>query len=805
MSLEPQGSVPRNPEPHGLEPKGDDASLRGDELIVNPPKVDMAGCLAGLLDECEVHGRIVGHDFGMKVVWGEPNEGYSFLSVPPTIRLDPARALADLDECLFAIGHEGAHRYNTYSFLHPDLKPVLERIAPIEVMSRAIGFNAVFGGIEDPTINTWYAKVYPGSRERAERVYAGYFKEDGAQLYTPEIWMAQLLLGSYPKFGQYVSAVIRKWCIGDWGSTLDPQVERALQDTSASVDAMIALTDPSTGAPEATRMMLCLRRYILYLTGVWPVVKELVAEDINEAGFQAFKKFLEQLSSNPQNPRPGQEGSGDNNAEGKNGPGGEQHDAPSDDDGSMHPKLKELLDNLPDDERARLKQLLDALRNPPQVPPPQAKNDPGDQPQQSQPQAPQQGSTQPSQQGTQPQSGQGSQSDVTGGSEKGASQGSGAESGAPGDPSSSPGASSSPSLPSKPGSAQSPVPSGTPADPLDGKLREIYARLFPSARGGFEERGRVNLKEFDDALNRFLRSNLDPFPVPTHSERAQAADRIEQQAQAAQRNMKLSRDLDNYRIRKMGFWEEVVEKYGEQLVQLTTAVRAVLRPTAPKVTGGHLSGIGVSPDHAMRDEARPMRRFDVFEQSRAPLRRSYFFQFLADRSHSMKGSGKRAHCLAAIALGSEAIQRANTPFEIAAFDTSFAMLKERAAAFGDAEKEAAGQAILMCSGGTSDYLGIARMIKRARQVSATHRVLFVVTDGRSNDARKLERAIKLCSKHGIIVVGFGIGSETSQVDTAYPNGRGLLNLSGFGSEGSFIEYFVETLRAIVERPHTFRK
>jgi hypothetical protein len=84
-------------------------------------------------------------------------------------------------------------------------------------------------------------------------------------------------------------------------------------------------------------------------------------------------------------------------------------------------------------------------------------------------------------------------------------------------------------------------------------------------------------------------------------------------------------------------------------------------------------------------------------------------------------------------------------------------------------------------------------------------VLFVVTDGRSNEARKLERAIKLCSKHGIIVVGFGIGSETSQVDTTYPNGRGLLNLSGFGSEGSFIEYFVETLRAIVERPHTFRK
>lgn len=872
--------------------------------------------LQDLLDDFRVHARMVGKDFNMRVLFGAPFEGYFFTNFPPTVTMDPARCLLDPDEGYLAIGHEGSHRYNTYSLHDPYLYPALQKVCDIDSLSEAVGFNAMRGGIEDVAVNNWYRKLYTGAKERMDRVYEKIFANENSRLYTPEVKICEELLGTYPKFAQYLSAVIRKWHKGSWGENLDPQVERALKDTAAVVDAMGEMTVNSTGAPEIERRAQCLKRHFYYLDGVWPVVKDLVIEDLKEAGYQAFKKAVYNSADGLKDLKPQQSSPSEGNEVGeerKDGPGDSPDRAGQESQGSQNfsrdgsgqkgqdrnanpgdgteqgdQKNRAGQQDTPGEESTGNEQQSSTgqqigssshsssspqgssglLNGSPQN---TQDNDPGRSSSHNQSSSTEQSGAsrpkdRPSSEGgaknenstsqndhDQPDSGEESRRSATPGStaniddllknlptetkmelkrivealkdevdkqaknEDSAGEGQGEDSqeaqiesaqagyGTEGQ-SGTPGDASQPGR--QKGSPTNGLPSGRsmPSNeiPSEAALRDLYNSLFPSQRGGFEERGKFNLQEFEDAINQYLRPHLVPHTVPTHGERAAHKTALERHSRVQKAQMKLAQDLENYRAKNRGAWDTAMERGGEQILKLTNILRRDLKPTSPKKAGGFRHGSGASLPHVLADEARPIPKFTVMERTIVPLKRSFFFQFLADRSGSMGSHGKRDACLDAITRGTEAVSRNRQPFELAAFDTSFTILKEQNTPWTATEREAAAQTILYTKGGTNDYSAIRIMANRAQHARAHYRVLFVITDGESNDASELRKAIRECGKVGVIVVGFGIGSDTADVDRNYPNGRGLLDLVDFGQPNSFVEYYSDTIKEIVAQPHKFR-
>lgn len=768
--------------------------------------------LAKLLDHYRVHVHIVAHDFNMIVRYGEPLGGFFFIHSPATTVLDPAEALLDPQKTEFAAGHEGAHRYNTFSYLHPDIEPVLGEFYPVRQLSTAVGFNAIFNGIEDPTINRWYGIVYPGSREGMNAVYARMFKDDDARLYTPEIQLCEALVGTYPKFGQYVSQVIRKWFTGAWSEELDPQVRAALAETAPAVERMIPMTVEQTGAPEVMRIQLGIRRYLQYLEGVWPVVKRLVADDLNEAGYQAFRRAadasqsgLDQWNPQPEGTEPGpsqreQPGTPErpgadappqpaggspesDQAEPRSGQGQGAADpqsppnadpAPGSGGGKPQPTpaqpggknaIDDLINGLPPHLKEQLKELLRTM-----------KGAPGKAEEAKQPAA----------------AGTGMNAAAA---RPGSTQ---TADGRPGQGEARP-----PNSPAEPGAPNGNGAPG-PVTGEDQELRAFYRELYPQQRGGFEERGKFNLQRFEDAINEFLRSGLVPYGVPSHGER-ELASQIRARSDSQQRShLRASAELEEYRRQQMGAWELALDRQGQNIQQLTNIIRRILKPVVPERTGGHRSGSALSLPHVLQDEQRVARTFKIFEQTTMPLERHYFFQIVADRSGSMLHYGKNHRNLEAVVLASEVLQRVRTPFEIASFDSSFAMLKKGSEPFGLSEKEAIAQTLLDCDGGTADYAAIDEMAKRARSVNALYKVMLIPTDGGSNNETLLAESIRRCGEQGIIVIGFGLGDGTSFVDRNYPNGRGNLSLEGFESANSFVDYFRRTIEAIVRNPQQFR-
>jgi uncharacterized protein YegL len=220
-------------------------------------------------ESIEIIAKRVGGDFGMEVKLGNPGEGSFFDLETCSITFDPLHIKENLEQAKFVAGHEGAHRAIT-----PGPKEMGLSLEKIRELYSQIGFGYIQNAIEDPAVNDWMRKRFPGLEPYITNVYDEQLKEENVVLSTPEVQRIALRLGYWPRFAQYGSEVIRDWHQKRFSEKLDLAVKIKLdQDRKEIVD-------------------IARRRFKNNTEWIWPEVKKLVEMDLHtEEQRQMLQEF----------------------------------------------------------------------------------------------------------------------------------------------------------------------------------------------------------------------------------------------------------------------------------------------------------------------------------------------------------------------------------------------------------------------------------------------------------------------------------------------------------------------------------
>jgi len=239
------------------------------------------------LQTLKIISQRVGGDFRMEVKLGEPGGGSFFNPKDGSITFDPLHIRENPDQAKFIAGHEGSHRAIS---LHPKELGLSQE--EIKGLYSQIGFSYTQNAIEDPAVNDWMTKRFPGLKKYAKEAYDELLKEENAVLSSPEVQRITLQLGYWPKFAQYGSEIIRDWHQGRFSQELDPAVEKALQRTIEDARKSRS-TIPNPEKSERKEIIRTAQeRFEINTEYIWPEVKKLVEMDLRtEEQRQMAKDF----------------------------------------------------------------------------------------------------------------------------------------------------------------------------------------------------------------------------------------------------------------------------------------------------------------------------------------------------------------------------------------------------------------------------------------------------------------------------------------------------------------------------------
>lgn len=234
----------------------------------------------------ETIAKIVGGDFGMQVKVGETGKGSFFNPDECSITFDPSHINENLAQARFVAGHEGSHRAISIS----PTKMGLPARKVAELYSQT-GFGFLQNSIEDPAVNDWLSRKFPGLKSDIKENYDGNFMQENVVLGTPETAQIAQQLGYYPKFAHFGSEIIRFWHQGRFSQILDSDVQDALSRTISFAQKSIStIPDPEVNDKKST-LNTAQNRFKINTEKIWPVMKKLVEMDINN---ESLRKMLEE-------------------------------------------------------------------------------------------------------------------------------------------------------------------------------------------------------------------------------------------------------------------------------------------------------------------------------------------------------------------------------------------------------------------------------------------------------------------------------------------------------------------------------
>lgn len=237
----------------------------------------------------EIIAQRVGGDFGMEIKLGKPGEGSFFNPEDNSITFDPLHIRDNIEQAKFVAGHEGSHRAITPSSKEIGLLP-----DEIRELYSQIGFGYLQNVIEDPAVNDWMRKRFPGLEPYITETYNQQLKEENALLSTPEVQRIAAQLGYWPKFSQYGSEVIRDWHQKRFSKKLDPAVEKALKRTiDYARESIGIIPDPQKPSRDKKEIITAgQKRFENNTNHIWPEVKKLVEMDFHtEEQRQMMEEF----------------------------------------------------------------------------------------------------------------------------------------------------------------------------------------------------------------------------------------------------------------------------------------------------------------------------------------------------------------------------------------------------------------------------------------------------------------------------------------------------------------------------------
>lgn len=770
----------------------------------------------------ETIAKRVGGDFGMEVKLGKPEGGSFFNPEDGSITFDPLHIKKKPEMAKFVAGHEGSHRAIT-----PSPKEIGLSQEQIKKHYSQIGFDYMQNAIEDPAVNDWMRRRFPGLDNNTKKIYDEQLKEENAVLSTSEVQQIAARLGYWPKFSHYGSEIIRDWHQKRFSKKLDPTVEKALKRTvGLARESIKTIPNPDSQTRDEKAIINAGRKRFENNTNhIWPEVKKLVEMDLHtEEQRQMLNDFRQKQKDMKQKQEEMEQAqnSGDSQKTEELQKEIDGLEKELEDFGRMSDEARQELDEQIDKavkesaeqlnkeiensqkQSEEAKQKSEELEKEIKELEKKAKQAAGKEKEDLEKQIEQKKSEKEEQGAKQEQAGknlQDTQKDLED---------------------------------MESGEGGMPFPTDKLSEGTKKEIEKLFKNLPRPKQKEMREKAKQSLEDFEDAMNKEMEGKLNKDNPESHKEQKEKEQTERQAAQksieAKEGTERMEKELERIRKEEMTAYERARSEVLPLIDDLYYRLRKILKPE--EYGGEELdwpSGKELDIARAMQAEKDPKQWNKAWIRESAPEKKDYRFWHLVDLSGSMKGEKIQETLKGFIAAG-EAIDRIEnlnsdtltvhqgvTGFHNRVFP--FKEMNERLSRETEDKLASMAERTKDNDAGTNTYAGTIKALEKLEQnLGESGNYLLIFSDGEPNhDIReKLKKALKegkekrkkLNIKVGLIWLGESEDEKKLQElaeEYGYDFGMVMqaVNPKGKEKEGNFAEKLADLMEDIVKEPEKY--
>ncbi len=711
----------------------------------------------------EIIAKRVGGDFGMEIKLGKPGGGSSFNPEDNSITFDPFHIKEKPEKAKFVAGHEGSHRAITLGPREIGLSR-----EQIQKNYSQIGFSYLQNVIEDPAVNNWMRKRFPGLEPYTAKIYDEQLKEENAVLSTPEVQKIATQLGYWPKFSQYGSEVIRDWHQKRFSRKLDPAVEKALKRTIGLARENInIIPDPRKPSRDKKEIIAAgQKRFENNTNYIWPEVKKLVEMDLHT---EEQRQMLNERSIFDELPK----------------------DAKKELQKQINKATRETAKQLNKEIKEKRKQAQEArqkqaeLEKEIQELEEKAESASGKEKEDWEKQIQQKKEEKLGEEMKQKQAEQ-DLKQIQDGIE-------GMQSGGAGMP--------------------------YPEDKLSEKTKQEIEKLFknlPSQKQKeFREKAEKQLEDFEDAINKEMEGKINKDKPENHKEYRECEKREKestaQRTKTEEEKKELEKKLEQIRREKMTEYDKAYEETADIINSLYNRLKKFFLPERdPKWQKGYSTGSRLDLEKAMQAEADPKYLEKLWERKTIPHKLDYRFSILVDLSDSMEGK-KIEETFKGVVVLAEVLEKLGIQYEIIGFSSGVKFFKQWREKLNKEKRDELTEMKSWGKQSTHTDEATELAIKHIEKNGGKNNFILTLTDGQpypSEHSKRLREILEETKNKNIKTVGCGLGPDTEFVKDYYPASLSIPNVKPTEQqkkEGQkdFAEAFADLLEDMIKHPEKY--
>jgi len=739
----------------------------------------------------EIIAKRVSGDFGMKVKLGPPFlEEFNPLTgkkekIPysafeniedRSITFNPLFILENPEKAKRTAAHEGAHRAITRGEHEIGLpKEQITKLSSPEY----IGFHSFRNiGLEDPRVNNWDTKKFPGLIELNKKVYDEQLKGENTQFIAPEVNLIISKLGRYPRYAEGASELLRFWHKGRYSKKLKSEIQRFLQRTQEYATKYQQTLPPTEGGLTEEEVIEKAREcFETYHEDIWPEVKKLVEMDLKtEQSRQMLKDFrkiqkeldrkrkeMKEIKARGDTEKQEELQKEIEELEGQLDAFNElPEDVKKELQEQIDKAIRETSEKLNKEIEEKQKQIEEAKERQEELDKEiknleeKLKEAGGKEKEELEKQLQEKKTEKLAQEMKQKQSEQ-ELKDIQNTLEQ-------IQSG-----------------------QEMPYPEDKLSEKTKQELEKLFQKLPHSKKEEYRQKAQKELEDFEDTVNKELEGKLNEDKPESHKERREREkkERITEEAREKEKaeRKEIEKKLEEIRREKMTEYDKAYEEVSDIINSLYTRLKRFFLPERhPKWRKGYPTGQRVSLEKAMQAEADPRYLEKIWERKTIPSKKNYLFSILVDLSASMNDYGKDPTKLRetfkTVVILSEVLDKLGIDFEVIGFSTAFLndvkKYKNFSGKFGRLTQEDRKRMVeilydvksnAFTPTSTATAYASKELQKQAKQIGSKYNFLINLTDGKPNrtsiedpeEQRKTKEAIEEAQGLGQKLIGIGIG------------------------------------------------
>ena len=751
----------------------------------------------------EIIAKRIGGDFRMEVKLGRPGGGSFFNPEDGSITFDPLQIRENPEQAKFIAGHEGSHRAIT-----PHPKELGLSQEKIKELYSQIGFGYLQNAIEDPAVNDWMRKRFPGLQDYVEKTYNEQFREENVVLSTPEVQKIAAQLGYWPKFAQYGSEIIRDWHQKRFSKKLDPAVEKALQRTIDYARESIS-TIPDTQKPSLERKEIITagqKRFKNNTNYIWPEVKKLVEMDLHTEeqrqmlkDFRQKQKELEQKRKEmEQAQKEGDKKRGEELQKEIEGLEKEldpfnnlPEDVKEELEKQIDKAIQEAAEKINKEIEERQKQIEEAEKRQEELEKEikeleeKAKSAQGEEKEELEKQIQEKKAEKLSEEIKQKQA-EKELEDIQN------------------------------ALDNIQSGKEMPYPEDKLSEETKQELEKLFNKLPHQKREELKDKAKEQLEDFEDSINKDLEGKLNKDKPESHQERrereAKERETVRKKEEVEKEREEIEKKLEELRREKMTEYDKAYEKVADIINPLYIRLKRFFLPERhPKWQKGYPTGSRLDLEKAMQAEADPRYLEKIWERKTIPHKFDYRFSILVDLSGSMQGEKIEETFKGVVVLAEvlEKLEQLGIQYEISGFSDSSKIFKEWKEKLNKELRNKLAEMKSWGGGGTETAEATKEAYQELLKNLGKDNFLITLTDGQPNNPERLKEELeKIVKEKKVKLVGIGLGPNTEFVKDFYKAAISLEKMKISEEERrqgqkDFAEAFADLLEDMIKHPEKY--